>query len=177
MANKKFSDFTTRTDTANVDFLVGYDGSTNVKIAPSNVGGGGGFDGARYAHNFNHSSNSESNWYFLPSNGTSELTSLDDYRGGITPLYDGYVSKIRMTCCDMVHSPAATATSLRVAVNETIVYTSSVQSHGTVVKGTTMAITLGATDATFSAGDRIVVQFNTDGLWSEVWASTEHTYT
>ena len=40
MANKKFSDFTLKTDTANVDFLVGYDGSDNVRIAPSNVGGG-----------------------------------------------------------------------------------------------------------------------------------------
>lgn len=41
MVNKKFSEFTTKTDDANVDFLVGYQGSTNVKIAPSNVGGGG----------------------------------------------------------------------------------------------------------------------------------------
>ena len=40
MANKKFSEFTTRTDSANVDFLVGYDGSTNVKIDPANLGGG-----------------------------------------------------------------------------------------------------------------------------------------
>ena len=44
MANKKFSDFTLKTDTANVDFLVGYDGSDNVRIAPSNVGGGGASD-------------------------------------------------------------------------------------------------------------------------------------
>ena len=32
MANKKFSDFTLKTDTANVDFLVGYDGSDNVRV-------------------------------------------------------------------------------------------------------------------------------------------------
>ena len=56
MANKKFSDFTTRTDTANVDFLVGYDGSTNVKIDPANLGGGG-VDAGRFNHNFNHGSN------------------------------------------------------------------------------------------------------------------------
>jgi hypothetical protein len=41
MANKKFSEFTTKTDSANVDFVVGYDGTTNVKIAPSNLSSGG----------------------------------------------------------------------------------------------------------------------------------------
>tara|TARA_R110001599_G_scaffold648_1_gene3065 strand:+ start:6245 stop:8074 length:1830 start_codon:yes stop_codon:yes gene_type:complete len=41
MANKKFSEFTTKTDPANVDFVVGYDGSTNVKIAPGNLSSGG----------------------------------------------------------------------------------------------------------------------------------------
>ena len=40
MANKKFSEFTLKTSTSNVDFLVGYDGTDNVRIAPSNVGGG-----------------------------------------------------------------------------------------------------------------------------------------
>jgi len=42
MANKKFSEFTVKTDPANVDFLVGYDGTDNVRIDPSNLGGGGG---------------------------------------------------------------------------------------------------------------------------------------
>lgn len=42
MANKKFSDFTLKTDPANVDFLVGYLGSDNVRIDPANLGGGGG---------------------------------------------------------------------------------------------------------------------------------------
>ena len=37
MANKKFSEFTLKTDSANVDFVVGYDGSDNVRIAPSNL--------------------------------------------------------------------------------------------------------------------------------------------
>lgn len=41
MANKKFSEFTLKTDSANVDFLVGYDGTDNVRIAPDNLGGGG----------------------------------------------------------------------------------------------------------------------------------------
>ena len=44
MANKKFSEFTLKTDPANVDFLVGYDGTDNVRIDPSNLGGGGASD-------------------------------------------------------------------------------------------------------------------------------------
>ena len=41
MANKKFSEFTLKTDPADVSFLVGYDGADNVRIDPSLVGGGG----------------------------------------------------------------------------------------------------------------------------------------
>jgi len=44
MANKKFSEFTVKTDPANVDFLVGYDGADNVRIDPANLGGGGATD-------------------------------------------------------------------------------------------------------------------------------------
>jgi hypothetical protein len=40
MANKKFSEFTLKTDPANVDFVVGYDGTDNVRIDPANLGGG-----------------------------------------------------------------------------------------------------------------------------------------
>ena len=42
MANKKFSEFNLKTDPADVDFVVGYDGSENVRIDPANLGGGGG---------------------------------------------------------------------------------------------------------------------------------------
>ncbi len=42
MANKKFSEFDLKTDSANVDFVVGYDGTDNVRISPSNLSGGGG---------------------------------------------------------------------------------------------------------------------------------------
>jgi len=44
MANKKFSEFTLKTDPADVDFVVGYDGTDNVRIDPSNLGGGGASD-------------------------------------------------------------------------------------------------------------------------------------
>ena len=36
MANIKFSQFSESTDVANVDFVVGYDGATNVRISPTN---------------------------------------------------------------------------------------------------------------------------------------------
>ena len=42
MANKKFSQFTEQTDTANVQFVVGYNGSDNVRISPTNLAAAGG---------------------------------------------------------------------------------------------------------------------------------------
>jgi len=79
MANKKFSEFTTKTDDANVDFLVGYQGTTNVKIAPSNVGGGGG--GTTYTAGSD---------YGLELSGT-EFRMKDDRRRNSTStdIYDG----------------------------------------------------------------------------------------
>ena len=37
MANIKFSQFSQSTDVANVDFVVGYDGATNVRISPADL--------------------------------------------------------------------------------------------------------------------------------------------
>jgi hypothetical protein len=39
MANLKFSQFQEQTDSANVQFVVGYNGTDNVRIAPGNLGG------------------------------------------------------------------------------------------------------------------------------------------
>ena len=44
MANKKFSEFDLKTNSADVQFVVGYNGTDNVRIAPSNLGGGGASD-------------------------------------------------------------------------------------------------------------------------------------
>jgi hypothetical protein len=177
MANKKFSEFTTRTDSANVDFLVGYDGSTNVKIAPSNVGGGGA-DTARFNHNFNHSSNSPSLSYYLPCNTLGESSGPNTNEpSGIVALNDGYVSKVRMTIVDTEFvSGFATQTRILVEVNGTTVYTSAYNSHGTLTQYTSVLFTLGATDAPFSAGEQVVVRFQADGIWYRTHAITEHTY-
>ena len=44
MPNLKFSQFSAQTDPANVQFLVGYNGTANVRIAPGDLGGGGASD-------------------------------------------------------------------------------------------------------------------------------------
>jgi len=41
MPNLKFSQFQEQTDPANVQFVVGYNGTSNVRIAPGDIGGGG----------------------------------------------------------------------------------------------------------------------------------------
>lgn len=178
MANKKFSEFTTRTDSANVDFLVGYDGSTNVKIAPSNIGGGGGFDGVRIPHNFNHNSNVPSYSYYLPVNSTSEYWGTNaNEPSGIVALQNGYVSRVRMINVDASGvTGLATQTRILVEVNGTTVYTSSYNNHGTLTQYTTIEFSLGATDAPFSAADQVVVRFQTDGIWYRAHAMSEHTY-
>lgn len=178
MANKKFSEFTTRTDSANVDFLVGYDGSTNVKIAPSNVGGGGA-DTARFNHNFNHGSNSPSLSYYLPCNSTAESAGGNtNETSGIVALNDGYVSKVRMMNVDVsgVAGLLATQTRIIITVNGTTVYTSSYNTHGALTQYTSIEFNLGATDAPFSEGEQVVVRFQADGIWYRTHAITEHTY-
>ena len=44
MANKKFSDFDLKTSSTDVAFVVGFNGSDNVRIAPSNLSSGGASD-------------------------------------------------------------------------------------------------------------------------------------
>jgi hypothetical protein len=174
MANKKFSDFTTRTDTANVDFLVGYDGTTNVKIAPSNIGGGGGDDIWRVESAMYHSSNSSSSWYFFPINTFSEGSQAASNAEGVLATGAGYVSKIMFKC---VHTASMTATStrFRVEVNRSVVWTGDYISHSNAAF-TTITQTLTSSDATFTSGDLVTIRFNTDGLWYSAVATLEYTY-
>jgi hypothetical protein len=174
MANKKFSEFTTRTDTANVDFLVGYDGTTNVKIAPSNVGGGGD-DIRRQNSNFNHSSNSETSWYAMPVNSQSE-TAATGSQEGVTAPSAGYVSKIVMKSIHASTNPTASSTAFRVEVNRSVVWTGSAISHASTAM-VSISQTLGSTDATFVEGDLITVRFQANGTWSFVSAVIEYTHT
>ena len=174
MANKKFSDFTTRTDTANVDFLVGYDGTTNIKIAPSNVGGGGD-DIRRQNSNFNHSSNSATLWYAMPINSQSE-TAATGSQEGVTAPSAGYVSKIVMKSINPSTNPTASSTAFRVEVNRSVVWTGSAISHASTSM-VSISQTLGSSDATFVEGDLITVRFQANGTWSFVSAVIEYTHT
>ena len=175
MANKKFSEFTTRTDSANVDFLVGYDGSTNVKIDPANLGGGGGDDIRRQNSNFNHSSNSATLWYAMPINSQSE-TAATGSQEGVTAPSAGYVSKIVMKSINPSTNPTASSTAFRVEVNRSVVWTGSAISHASTSM-VSISQTLGSSDATFTEGDLITVRFQANGTWSFVSAVIEYTHT
>lgn len=178
MANKKFSEFTTRTDSANVDFLVGFDGTTNVKIAPSNVGGGASADTARFNHNFSHGSNNPSLSYYLPSNTLAESSGAATAESaGIVALNDGYVSKVRMQIVDTAFvSGFATETRLIIQVNGSTVHTTAYNTHGTLSLHDSIEFNLSATDAPFNEGQQVSVRFQADGLWYRTNAMTEHTY-
>lgn len=132
----------------------------------------------RFNHNFNHGSNSSSDWYYLPNNTLIEATSAStNDSSGIVALNDGYVSKVRITNVDVSGvSGLATQTRIRVEVNGSVVYTSSYNTHGTLTQYTSAVFTLSSSDATFSAGDQVVVRFNADGIWYRSHAMTEHTY-
>jgi len=176
MANKKFSDFTTRTDTANVDFLVGYDGSTNVKIAPSNIGGGGGDDIWRVESAMYHSSNVDTSWYFFPINGYSEGSQAASNAEGVVVTGAGYVSKIMFKCLQNGGTMTATSTRFRVEVNRSVVWTGDYISHSNAAM-TTITQTLTSSNATFTSGDLVTIRFNTNGLWYSAAATLEYTYT
>ena len=89
MANKKFSEFDLKTDSANVDFVVGYDGTDNVRIAPSNLSSGG-------ASDLNGLSdvvinNTDENSYFIniPSSRSGDLGNLAIGKNSLNALTSG----------------------------------------------------------------------------------------
>lgn len=173
MANKKFSEFTTRTDSANVDFLVGYDGSTNVKIAPSNVGGGGGEEVHNIHSNFNHSSNSAGSYYYIPLNSQTEGRFPANYTS-FGAIGDGYIRKVMFVLVS--GSGIATSTTFRVQVGGSVVHTGAAITHGTT-DGTFFSDTFASTDAPFSEGDELSVQFLSNGTLSAVNAIIEYVIT
>jgi hypothetical protein len=153
--------------------------STGTTLEWADAGGGGGVNAGRFNHNFNHGSNNSSLWYYLPNNTLveSSVASTND-SSGIVALNDGYVSKVRLTNVDVSGvGGLATQTRIRVEVNGTVVYTSSYNTHGTLTQYASAVFTLSSTDATFSAGNQVVVRFNANGIWYRSHAMTEHTYT
>ena len=170
MANKKFSEFTLKTDPADVDFLVGYDGTDNVRIDPSNLGGGSDiktiYRGAMYANQF-----STTSYIYMPFTGSSESTSSNQDHAIVAP-YDGYVSYIQIKNV-ATNTPSATYIEMDIAkdtgTGNNPVFT-SLYSTGNISVTTAMRMeaddTLISTDAPFSAGDILYFRFKTDGNWN-----------
>lgn len=157
MANKKFSEFTTKTATSDIDFVVGYDGTDNVKFTPSRL------KVIQTMNAFDHSSNNVANFYYFPFNTNAEVTSAT-YQNAMTAAYSGRVAKIILSNSDQHDSPTATSTKFEIQINNTVVHTSAFISHSAEL-GVSISLTLGETDVTFSEGDSIRVGFNTNGLW------------
>jgi hypothetical protein len=76
MANKKFSEFTLKTDSANVDFVVGYDGTDNVRIAPSNLSSGGASDLNGLSDVTIENTNENSYFVEIPASRSGDLGNL-----------------------------------------------------------------------------------------------------
>lgn len=172
MANKKFSEFTLKTDPADVDFLVGYDGTDNVRIDPSNIGGGGGGDitkiyrGSMYANQF-----STTTYIYMPFTSSSESTNSNQDHVIVAP-YGGYISYIQIKNAATI-TPTASYIEMDIAkdtgTGNNPSFT-SLYSTGNISVTTGMRMeaddTLTSTDATFSAGDLLYFRFKTDGNWN-----------
>lgn len=170
MANKKFSEFTLKTDPANVDFLVGYDGTDNVRIDPSNIGGGGNdftqvYRGSMYANVF-----STTTYIYMPFTSSSESSNSNQDHAIVAP-YDGYVSYIQIKNAATI-TPTASYIEMDIAkdtgTGNNPSFT-SLYSTGNISVTTGMRMeaddTLTSTDATFSAGDLLYFRFRADGNW------------
>ena len=165
MANKKFSDFTTRTDTANVDFLVGYDGTTNVKIAPSNVGGGGGAEAFSFdtvKGGFYHSQNVIGDVYWFDLITSSESTSNPNFDNSIAPHGNGRVKFITMVHNQVGLNPNCDGIKFYYKFSngtETLLGTASVTNAG--ASAMTAKLELSDTALTFTYGQALAFGFET----------------
>lgn len=180
MSDKKFSDFTLKTDQSNVDFLVGYNGTDNVRIDPSNIGGGSDitavYRGSMYANQ-----SSTTNYIYIPFAGSSESTSSNQDHVIVAP-YDGYVSKIQLKNTATI-TPTGTYVELDIAKDTGTGNNPSITSlHSTGNISYTPAMrmevsdSLTSTDATFSAGDLLYFRFRTDGFWQRATFNTVIVY-
>ncbi len=166
MANKKFSEFTTRTDSANVDFLVGYDGSTNVKIAPSNIGGGGGGDTFSFdtlKGGFYHSANTIGNIYFFNLMTTNESSSNPNFEENFAPHANARVKFITLVHSQVGLNPDCDGIKFWKRDNgsgtSNLLGTATVTNAG--ANGMTARLDLDDNDVTFSFGDAKAFGFET----------------
>ena len=169
MANLKFSQFQEQTDPANVQFVVGYNGTDNVRIDPANLGGGSDitqiYRGAMYANQ-----SSTLNYIYIPFTTTSESQNANQDHAIVAP-YDGYVSYIQLKNV-ATQTPNGSYVELDIAkdtgTGTNPVYT-SLYSTGDISYTPAVRIevddTLTSTDASFSAGDIQYFRYRSDGFW------------
>lgn len=170
MANKKFSEFTLKTDPANVDFLVGYEGTDNVRIDPANLGGGSDitqiYRGSMYANQF-----STTTYIYMPFTSSSESTNSNQDHAIVAP-YNGYVSYVQIKNAATI-TPTANFIEMDIArdsgTGNNPSFT-SLYSTGKIFQTPAMRMeaddTLTSTDATFNAGDLLYLRFKSDGNWN-----------
>tara|TARA_Y100001937_G_scaffold122985_1_gene185092 strand:+ start:1701 stop:2249 length:549 start_codon:yes stop_codon:yes gene_type:complete len=160
MANKKFSDFTLKTNSSDVDFLVGYDGSDNVRIAPSNISGGG-TNSATIHGAFYHSSNVIGDVYWFDIVYHSESVSNPNYDNFYAPPRAGRLKYI--TLVNTQTTPSCDGIKFykkeKGQVVETLIGTATVTNAGT--SGMTAIYTLGDSDLTWSFGHYFAIGFET----------------
>jgi hypothetical protein len=170
MANLKFSQFQEQTDPANVQFVVGYNGTDNVRIDPANLGGGGSditqiYRGSMYANQ-----SSVSSYIYMPFTSSSESTNSNQDHAIVAP-YNGYVSYIQIKNTATI-LPTATYIEMDIAIDSGTGNNpsfTSLYSTGNINVTTGMRMeaddTLTSTDATFNAGDLLYFRFKSDGFW------------
>lgn len=173
MANKKFSEFTLKTDSANVDFLVGYDGTDNVRIDPSNIGGGTEFTYPLTARNYLSSFSASTYFYFGFMDGQFKLVSQLNQTHAVVAPYNGYVSLLKIKNTADAAAPTASTVDMGVfkdvgtaqALSLTSLYSTGALSLTT---GQRMQATqvLTPTDATFSAGDTLFFGAKINGTFN-----------
>ena len=111
----------------------------------------------------------------MPFNTLSDVTSLQYYNTFVTPKA-GRVRQITLKNAGIGTTPSMTSTTLRVIKNSGIEYTSSAQSTLAALNQS-VSVTLGDSDATFAAGDKLNFAFNANGLWRGATATIILEYT
>lgn len=182
MANKKFSDFTLKTNSSNVDFLVGYDGSDNVRIAPSNIsGGGGGSSTDTFVYNFSgtHTTNNTSLYYQFRSKSNSTMVSFNEAWTTANSFY--YVQLTVPVACflkkvvikNLQTTPSCTQSRIKIFKNET-----TLEYQGSYISWTGAGAefakweeTLTSSNTSFAAGDIIAIGIQSDGTMGGVAAA------
>lgn len=113
-----------------------------------------------------HLSNTSSAYYFYPVGYIIETTTNQYYNNWVAP-YDGRIRKIVHRGVNIGTASVTPTIKWQILVNGTVVHTTSNVTPTGSGANFIAEITLGDTDATFSATDRVQVRFNTVTIWNE----------